>query len=417
MSRITRHWPSILLAATLVGLGWNVYYRAVVSEKQRSDFVMLHAAGRAVLDGTDIYEVRHPRGWPFYYPPTMAAAMAPLAVLSLGPAVLVWYGINVVSLLWVGRRLVQVCDEIAERPIGPWVVAALLVNFGPIAISLQRGQVTLVLLALMVEAFWCYRRGSSVWCGVWIALATALKVYPGLLILPLLMRRDGRGLVGFGAGLFLFLWLVPVLVMGSDAGMTATREWVGGILIPFFTDAGYAERKVFSEFNQFAANNQSLFGVGARWLCGGSLPEHEPFALSVADLPTAAARAFSAIVSLALVAVMAVVALQKRPRNGIGEAIVWALPMAAANLISHVGWHHYFVTSSVLYALAITAILRTKPGRSRGGIVISLGGSVVSNWLHLAFLICRQIGFLMWGTLLLWAVLARMAWREGRKIT
>ncbi len=157
MSRMTRHSPSILLAAVLVGLGWNVHYRAVVSEKQRSDFVMLHAAGRAVLDGTDIYEARHPRGWPFYYPPTMAAVMAPAALLSLGPAVLVWYGINVVALLWVGRRLVQLCDEIAERPIGPWVVAALLVNFGPIAISLQRGQVTLVLFAMMVEAFWCYR--------------------------------------------------------------------------------------------------------------------------------------------------------------------------------------------------------------------------------------------------------------------
>ena len=81
------------------------------------------------------------------------------------------------------------------------------------------------------------------------------------------------------------------------------------------------------------------------------------------------------------------------------------------------GWHHYFVTSSVLYALAITAILRAKPGRNPGGIVASLGGSVVCNWLHLALLIFRQIGFLMWGTMLLWGVLARMAWREGRKTT
>lgn len=406
MTRSIRYWPWVLFALVAIGLGWNVYYRAVVSEHQRSDLVVLLAAGQAVLDGEDIYQAHHPRGWPFFCPPTMAATMAPLATLPLGAAVIVWYAVSVMALLWAGWRLVRLCDELAGVPVGPWVVAAFAVNFGPLAVSFQRGQVTVVLFALMVEAMWCYRAGREFRCGLLIALATALKVYPVLLALPLVVRWDRRGLAGLGVGLVGMAVLVPMAAMGPSAGMDACARWAGGILVPFFTEPAFAERAVFSEINQFAANNQSLFGVFSRWLCAGALPENQGFALSLADWPTEITRGLSAVVSVALVAGMVWCARRRAPRTGFSEAVVWALPMTAANFISHIGWHHYYLSASVLYALAATARISGSCGRGRTtSLSVVLGVAVAANWLHVVWGPCRQMGLLMFGTLLVWAFL------------
>ena len=90
----------VFAAVVIVLLGVNVHYRAAPGKKkQRSDFVMLYAAGQAVLEGQDIYAVRHPRGWPFYYPPATAALMAPFALIPYSASIVAWYGFSVVALV------------------------------------------------------------------------------------------------------------------------------------------------------------------------------------------------------------------------------------------------------------------------------------------------------------------------------
>jgi hypothetical protein len=410
MDKVLRYWPLVLLLIIIVALGYSVYYRAIITEKPRTDFIMLRDAGRAALDHTDIYEVRN-RGWPFYYPPTMAALMAPFAMLPLPAAVITWYAVSFAALLWAGYRLVMLCDALTGKLVGPLTVIAFLVNLFAIATGFQRGQVTALLFALMVEAFVCYRANRPYRCGMWIALATSLKVYPALLILPLLIRRDGRALAALAVFLVVFGLLFPLVVMGPADGMSATREFASSIVVPFFADTAYADQDVFGEFNQFGPSNQSLFGVLARWLAQSSLPEHEPFALCLADLSTSAVRLVALAIAMVLLFIMTAVTLRSRDRAAWPEAVVWCLPILAANFISHVAWHHYYAVLTMPYAITAAALVLLPPGRDRLLLAAFVGLAVVGNWLHFAVYPCRQMGLLMLSSLLLWSFLACLAFR------
>ena len=52
------------------------------SPYHRTDFTVYTAAGRAVIDGSDLYKARNDRGWNYIYPPLFAIVMVPLAKLS-----------------------------------------------------------------------------------------------------------------------------------------------------------------------------------------------------------------------------------------------------------------------------------------------------------------------------------------------
>ena len=53
------------------------------SSLHHSDFTVYQLAGRAVVEGTDIYEVRNERGWAYVYPPPFAILMVPFAFMSV----------------------------------------------------------------------------------------------------------------------------------------------------------------------------------------------------------------------------------------------------------------------------------------------------------------------------------------------
>ncbi len=406
MRRLTVYALLLLTTLAIVALGWNVYYRAVESPAARSDFLMFRAAGRAILDGEDVYAVRHQRGWPFYYPQTMAVLMVPLALLPVGPAVVAWYAVSVAALFWAGLRLVRLCDELAGRPVGPWVVAAFLVNFGPIVSGLQRGQLSALLFMLMVEAFWWYHRGRMAHSGMFVALAAALKVYPALLILPLVVRREWRGLAAFLGGLAALWIVVPMMARGPQVGWEATRQWTSAILLPFLTDGSYADREVFAHFNQFSPSNQSLFGFFARWLTGDALPAGDSFPLSLAWISVAAARGLGLAASGVVVVAIAVLALRRSERGGVREALLWCLPMLAANFVSHIAWHHYYTVLAMPYALAAVRITTGLPHWRRTWLAWALGLALLGNWLHFGVHLCRHMGVFLLGSMALWIAIA-----------
>ena len=92
---------SILVAFALlfIGVGWSTVYRAGLGERERTDFTVYHAAGRAVIDGTPLYEAKNVRGWLYMYLPVFAVLMVPLAVLPKTVAAGVFYLLSLAALL------------------------------------------------------------------------------------------------------------------------------------------------------------------------------------------------------------------------------------------------------------------------------------------------------------------------------
>jgi Glycosyltransferase family 87 len=106
---------------------------------------------------------------------------------------------------------------------------ALLAVCCPLQTQIQLGQLTGVLVFLVVAAWWADRRERQCLAGACIGLAAAIKLFPAFLFLYWLMQRKWRALI---AGLITFVSLnaVAAVLFGTEA-FTTYREviipWVG----------------------------------------------------------------------------------------------------------------------------------------------------------------------------------------------
>jgi alpha-1,2-mannosyltransferase len=127
----------------------------------------------------------------------------------------------------------------------PLLIAALI-NFPPVESHLFWGQVQLQLLLLLTGCWLCVRRGRDGWAGALLGLAIALKLYPALLIAPLLVQRRWRciavalataagvfalsfALVGWDQGYYFLTKVLPE-VDRSLSGVSNATTSIGAVL-------------------------------------------------------------------------------------------------------------------------------------------------------------------------------------------
>jgi alpha-1,2-mannosyltransferase len=175
-----------------------------------ADFGFYWTAAGQVLHGWSIYSIQQLSGpyiaedqLGFLYPPPFAAVLAPFAAILPPDGALagwLWMGFGAV-LLAVSTAAVVRAERLHDRltpsfrPYGValFVVAALV--FPPVIAELSVGNVHLEILALLSLAWLGLRRGDARGDGVGgvaIGAATLLKVFPGVLILWLLLTRRWR---------------------------------------------------------------------------------------------------------------------------------------------------------------------------------------------------------------------------------
>lgn len=228
------HWYEIALLG-VVTLALCIYLPVVVKRSAVQGFgdvQVFFRAGWAVWTGYPLYEVADHHGWTYHYPPFFALLMGPFGhplegypqpswALPLRTSVAVWYMLSVAMLLiaidWWARALERNGASLEEHQWNAWWT----LRIGPLAIlmpylgdGLGRGQPTALVLLTMVAFLALYARGRIYWAAFALALGFTVKLFPAVLILFPLLRRDWRTLLavaGFGA---LFLFVVPTLCLG-----------------------------------------------------------------------------------------------------------------------------------------------------------------------------------------------------------
>lgn len=181
------------------------------------DFTFYWTAARQLLDGGSIYSPAQlagpyaPQGQlGFLYPPPLAAAVIPLAVLfpsdpkaAAWPWLVMGAAILVVSALrlWQAERLGERYPLLAGR--GRWLLLAVAFAFPPVIGELVLGNVHLLLLGLLTLAWLGVRRGDrrGEWiAGVAVGVAAVVKVFPIVLLLWFLLTRRYRAAAGIFVG-------------------------------------------------------------------------------------------------------------------------------------------------------------------------------------------------------------------------
>jgi hypothetical protein len=243
-----------LVALCLFFLVINVQYvlKMVSSERStRSAFQRWTVSLIHLGTGEDIWaRYNYPN------PPIMALILRPLASLPPMAGALAWFYLKVamavLALQWVLRLL-----DHPDRPFPWWgKVLAVLLSLRPIEGDLVHGNVNLFILFLVVGALVAFCRRRDVLAGLLLALAIACKVTPALFVPYFLWKRAWKTLLGTAAGLGLFVWVIPGLLLGWGENEQYLQSWWKNMITPYAV-----EGKITSEHV-----NQSLPGLLERML-------------------------------------------------------------------------------------------------------------------------------------------------------
>jgi hypothetical protein len=356
----------VFWGAVLAVVAWTQgpsYRRAVVPEVVRRDggfyvpdFFQEWGAARSALDGVPVYtpiEVTAERylgvqrgsaGRCFLelnaHPPTAVLLALPLAPLSFPDAFIVW---NVLSVWALGASAWLILERLRPR-LSAWVllpaVPCLLLG-QPFWHQMVQGQLNLILLLLLTATWAADRSGRPGWAGVFLGVVTAVKLFPGYLILYFMFRRNWRA-VGAAVASTLAITALTVAVLGVEAYRSFFLE-----VLP--------QTSAF----QTTWTNCSLTGLWFKLFA----PE-KPWAM-VDIQPLVASRALAYLGALAGgLASVALLATQiPRARARSGRDLAFALTVAAMLLVSPITWEHYFLL--VLLPAAVVWVELPREGLSR----------------------------------------------------
>jgi hypothetical protein len=248
----------------------------------------------------------------YEYPPTFLFLPRFFSFIShdFSSVRMLWFGFNgalvLIAMLMVARSLGSGSGTRALLLI-PVVWAAL-----PTIGTLQKGNVQLIIVALSMIAMLYFARQKFSAGGLLLAFTTASKIYPGMLILYLLLRRHWRAVISTViAGISLAL--ITLYVMGMQSFVAFNNHLPGllsGQSFPAFRDPAAV------------AINLSIPGIVLKLKLFG-----------VEGMDFTASKIVGWIYTLVLIAIIFVVA-RRNNKTGLDNPIVWLAILILATLRS-----------------------------------------------------------------------------------
>jgi hypothetical protein len=410
-ARRPARWAWAGVAAFLAGwvlLGCVVVYKAAALERPQGDLsCYLTAAWAVQTDPDHVYDYTDQNGWHYNYPPLLAIMMAPLAQPPLAPgadhtfyvvAVAVVYVVSVLCLFLAVHVLASALEK-TPAVAGRWWtlrLAPILACLPPIGHTLVRGQMNLLVLALLCGAMALLIRRRAATAGGCLAGAACIKIFPAFLFLYPLWRRDWRCLAGGAAGLAVGLAVVPAAVLGP-ARTVALYGRLAEVLVGPALHLGPDESRATELIRTEATDSQSFLAVihntlhldRPRW----ARPQDAAPAVRWAHLGLGAL-----MTGLTLLA-----AWRRRPEGAAVPLFLGALTLCMV-LLCPVCHTHYFALSLPL-VMGLLAREWEVAGRIRLGVWALLAVNVVGNILPLfpALEVLKDAGLATYTALALWA--------------
>jgi hypothetical protein len=247
------------LVAGFVALLGPIELRSAFLKRPMTDLQVYLRAAWAVRTGHDLYAIIDDNKWHYHYPAVFAILLVPLAnapageshtwMLPFHEAVALWYFFCLLCLVaavhWLASALEEQSTDPAVRAQPRWCYRwwaarlwPVLVCITPVGQTLVRGQVNLLVLAMICAMLAAALRQQSWRAGLWLSAAICVKIIPAFLLLYPMWRRDWRWLGGCAAGLLVGLVVIPAVVFGPAKAWHYTQEWSNVFLQPVLNRGG-----------------------------------------------------------------------------------------------------------------------------------------------------------------------------------
>jgi len=132
----------------------------------------------------------------YVYPPTLAYMLVPLTFFGISAASIIWKIVNVAALIGSGLILARLLSVPLFGRIS-LAICGFMVLFRPSLECIYWGQITAILILMMVAGTFFYLRDRLLLAMFLFALASAIKITPAILIVPLIAWREWRALCYF----------------------------------------------------------------------------------------------------------------------------------------------------------------------------------------------------------------------------
>jgi Glycosyltransferase family 87 len=207
-------------------------------------------AARAFWDGRNPYspeELRRVKVDGLGHPPTTSFWWLPFAgypLLAIGPIV------GLLILFAMLAMYFMLADELdwPLPPLSALLLFAAVLSTGWMAYHLSIVQVSAFIAFLYFLAWYALRRGYTVAAGVLFGCACTFKLFPGLMVLMLLLARRWRAVLAAVA-----TYLVVAAVMTARFGLVSWRQYL-------------STEKLITDYWIGNIHNASIFGVTLRVL-------------------------------------------------------------------------------------------------------------------------------------------------------
>lgn len=310
------------IAMLMALIAWNAWIAFVmVTRLEMGDFRIFYLSARAQIEGRDMYQL--PSELQTYAgrtlrltlvnlnPPHLQLLLLPLGLVPAGVALGLW---ATVSFLCLGCSLSVIARELNVAP--SWSsgvrVATWLLAFAGMGVVVGTGEVSFVLLLPFTLAWVAARQGGWNRAASYLGLVMSVKLFL-LVFIPyfVLKRRLRAALVSAGVAAAIFG--VGALVLGTDI----YASWIAQL-----SSVHWAWRSA----------NASLLGILTR-----SLEENPHFT----PLTVAPALVLPFWVTAASIVAVVTLATLTFDRTHVAVDRAFALLLAAALLISPLGWIYY----------------------------------------------------------------------------
>jgi hypothetical protein len=321
------------------------------------DYKLWYETGQHVLAGHEIYFLRSGK-YDFMYPPPCALFLAGASLLGQGGLMLLLVAINSAAWFYSARLSAILAGGMAgARNVWLYVIPNLLVIVY-IWSSYHLGQPNLVLLALMLGAFFSLRANHETVTGSLIAVAAAIKAFPVIAIVYLLYRRYWIAAVSLVVTLVFLVLILPAPFRGFERAWRDIEKWRAGMLK--YSETSVGQRPMRS----YTWKNQSLVGVSNRLLrhvdADAASAPHQPIYVNLANLKFSIVNAIVVGIALALGSVFIAVMPRRDMRTAETDAIEFALLLLLMLMVTPLSFGYFYSWLMLPFAVVTQLVLAAK---------------------------------------------------------
>jgi len=304
------------------------------------DFQIYYLAGKMLQTREDIYNFNNLRELaqqdptikvkevsPYIYPPLLAIILMPLSYLPFSWAYPIW-------VLCQQAFLIASLSLLAKSlpALGTWIwpfLIVLAVNMYPVHLTIDIGQINLLILLILCLVLYLAQRDHFFWAGIMVGVATMIKMSPLLLLGLFIFQRKWRAVVGVFAALIILTALSIALAGPQNMLSFFSTSLRDSILIPI---------EWINNVSPAAFLHQLLPALGLGYL----------------EVPS---RLAIALVWLSLIAVFS---YRQLPQTDLAFTLLFSLWVTAMLLISPITWEHHLVMLLPAFGAAITALVSAR---------------------------------------------------------